>query len=82
MNNNLTTVIFSALRTSNGMKLSSCIISLIFCILFVYSHQDNARTKRTKFQNSKIPVIIDTDIGTDIDDTWAIAYLLNRPEVR
>jgi hypothetical protein len=65
------------------MNRASCILlSLILCILFVYSHQDNARTKRTKYQNSKIPVIIDTDIGTDIDDTWAIAYLLNRPEVR
>jgi hypothetical protein len=64
------------------MNRASCILSLILCILFVYSHQDNTRTKRTKYQNSKIPVIIDTDIGTDIDDTWAIAYLLNRPEVR
>jgi inosine-uridine nucleoside N-ribohydrolase len=63
------------------MNRASCILSLILCILFVYSHQDNTRTKRTKYQNSKIPVIIDTDIGTDIDDTWAIAYLLNRPEV-
>jgi len=28
-----------------------------------------------------IPVIIDTDIGTDIDDTWALAYLLNSKEI-
>jgi len=30
---------------------------------------------------NKIPVILDTDIGTDIDDTWALAMLLNCPEL-
>ncbi|MCS7202342.1 MAG: nucleoside hydrolase [Dictyoglomus sp.] len=29
----------------------------------------------------KIPVILDTDIGTDIDDTWALVMLLNSPEL-
>jgi inosine-uridine nucleoside N-ribohydrolase len=29
----------------------------------------------------KIPVILDTDIGIDIDDTWALAFLLNCPEL-
>jgi len=29
----------------------------------------------------KIPVIIDTDIGSDIDDTWALAYLLLRDDI-
>ncbi|MHA1697982.1 MAG: nucleoside hydrolase [Promethearchaeota archaeon] len=29
----------------------------------------------------KIPVILDTDIGTDIDDTWALALLLASPEL-
>ena len=28
-----------------------------------------------------IPVILDTDIGTDIDDTWALALLLCSPEL-
>lgn len=28
-----------------------------------------------------IPVILDTDIGTDIDDTWALAHLLRSPEL-
>ncbi|HVU17449.1 MAG TPA: nucleoside hydrolase [Candidatus Didemnitutus sp.] len=27
------------------------------------------------------PVILDTDIGTDIDDTWALAFLLRCPEL-
>ncbi len=28
-----------------------------------------------------VPVILDTDIGSDIDDTWALAFLLRSPEV-
>jgi len=30
---------------------------------------------------SKIPVILDTDVGGDIDDTWALALLLKSPEL-
>lgn len=30
---------------------------------------------------SKTPVILDTDIGTDIDDAWALAFLLKCPEL-
>ncbi|MBM4043175.1 MAG: hypothetical protein FJ290_32205, partial [Planctomycetes bacterium] len=29
----------------------------------------------------RIPVILDTDIGGDIDDTWALALLLKCPEL-
>jgi inosine-uridine nucleoside N-ribohydrolase len=29
-----------------------------------------------------IPVILDTDIGGDIDDSWALAMLLNSPELK
>lgn len=29
---------------------------------------------------ARIPVILDTDIGDDIDDTWALALLLKSPE--
>ena len=30
---------------------------------------------------ARIPVILDTDIGTDIDDTWALAMILRSPEL-
>ena len=30
---------------------------------------------------NKIPVILDTDIGLDIDDTWALGLLLKSPEI-
>jgi inosine-uridine nucleoside N-ribohydrolase len=29
----------------------------------------------------RIPVILDTDLGSDIDDTWALAQLLRSPEL-
>lgn len=32
-------------------------------------------------QGKKIPVVFDTDIGGDIDDTWALALLLKSPEL-
>lgn len=32
-------------------------------------------------RKAKIPVIVDTDIGGDIDDTWALAMLLNSHEL-
>ena len=32
-------------------------------------------------QRTRIPVILDTDIGDDIDDTWALAMILNCPEL-
>lgn len=30
--------------------------------------------------SSRIPVILDTDIGDDIDDTWALLFLLKSPQ--
>ncbi len=32
-------------------------------------------------QGKKIPVIFDTDIGGDIDDTWALVFLMKSPEL-
>ncbi|HSD27210.1 MAG TPA: nucleoside hydrolase, partial [Vicinamibacteria bacterium] len=29
----------------------------------------------------RIPVILDTDIGDDIDDTWALVLALKSPEI-
>ncbi|MDO9542746.1 MAG: nucleoside hydrolase [Kiritimatiellia bacterium] len=34
-----------------------------------------------KKQRKRIPVILDTDIGDDIDDTWALAMMLKSPEL-
>jgi len=37
-------------------------------------------TKKEKAMK-RMPVILDTDIGDDIDDTWALALLLKSPEL-
>jgi inosine-uridine nucleoside N-ribohydrolase len=34
-----------------------------------------------EYGGKKTPVILDTDIGDDIDDTWALAFLLKSPEL-
>lgn len=33
------------------------------------------------YTEGKIPVVFDTDIGSDIDDTWALTMLLKSPEL-
>ncbi|WP_404423334.1 nucleoside hydrolase [Nibricoccus sp. IMCC34717] len=33
------------------------------------------------FAMGRVPVVFDTDIGTDIDDTWALAQILRSPEL-
>jgi hypothetical protein len=38
-----------------------------------------ASTDRTATAAQRIPVILDTDIGDDIDDSWAPAMLLKSP---
>lgn len=41
-----------------------------------------AETPKPKAKKkAKIPVILDTDIGGDIDDTWALALVLKSPEL-
>jgi inosine-uridine nucleoside N-ribohydrolase len=50
------------------------------CVLVGFIQTPVAMAAETKTQ-SKIPVIFDTDIGDDIDDTWALAMLLNSPEL-
>jgi inosine-uridine nucleoside N-ribohydrolase len=38
-------------------------------------------TSEEKTMQKPVPVIIDTDIGGDIDDTWAVMFALSRPEL-
>ncbi|OPZ16458.1 MAG: Pyrimidine-specific ribonucleoside hydrolase RihA [candidate division BRC1 bacterium ADurb.BinA364] len=38
------------------------------------------RTFDLRRRGRKIPVILDTDIGGDIDDTWALSLMLRSPE--
>lgn len=38
-------------------------------------------TTATKISAAPLRVVLDTDIGTDFDDAWALMYLLARPDV-
>ncbi len=40
-----------------------------------------AQALKAVVSGKKIPVILDTDIGDDIDDTWALCLLLKSPEL-
>jgi len=58
--------------------------SLSFCCLsLLVSAVGAPQTVRADPADGKepIPVIYDTDLGEDIDDTWALCFLLNSPEV-
>ena len=41
----------------------------------------SAATAWAEATSARIPVVFDTDIGTDIDDTWALAQILRSPEL-
>lgn len=49
------------------------IASILFLGLFLFSHQQPIAGQKTK-------VILDTDIGDDIDDAWALAFVISYKE--
>ena len=51
------------------------LLSIILNCIFI------AAALLTRPAAAKTPVILDTDIGDDIDDTWALAMLLKSPEL-
>jgi inosine-uridine nucleoside N-ribohydrolase len=59
---------------------SEFLVALGAAALFAVALQQGA-VAGTKALKKPIPVILDTDIGDDIDDTWALAMLLKSPEV-
>ncbi len=54
-------------------RLASLGIVLTAMTATVFSHAQDTSAK------ARIPVILDTDIGDDIDDSWALAMLLKSP---
>ena len=51
----------------------------LFPITVAVSHCDLACAESGSRKG--IPVMLDTDIGTDMDDTWALAFMLRSPEL-
>ena len=62
----------------------SCLASLVVLVLTLVGRGvpavEPADDKTATATATKIPVILDTDIGGDIDDTWALGLLLKSPE--
>ena len=50
---------------------------LLLCFMFFFTGTVEAAEARP----AATPVIFDTDIGTDIDDAYALAALVHRPEL-
>src|SRR3954463_13133297 len=57
---------------SSALGMNYCLFLLAILFLF-------ASTLRAA-DPTRIPVILDTDIGDDIDDTWALVMLLKSPQ--
>jgi inosine-uridine nucleoside N-ribohydrolase len=47
---------------------------------YVSAREVAAKMPSSSSADKKVPVILDTDIGDDIDDTWALAMLLKCPQ--
>lgn len=56
------------------------IATILISVLLWIGLSSCASTGGLGGQGKKIPVILDTDLCDDIDDTWAIALLLKSPE--
>lgn len=59
------------------LQLLGCV--LLGCIILLVSTGCASSPKAAP--QTPIPVIFDTDIGDDIDDTWALGFLLRCPEL-
>ena len=76
MNSNAMMTVRLLLVLSFGFSVS------FFCEQAVLAETGSAaKTSSGKVGSGKIPVIYDSDIGDDIDDTWALCMLLKSPEI-
>lgn len=62
----------------NFLRLSVLCFLVLAGVLFSESAH---RALSAASKGRKIPVILDTDFGDDIDDTWALGLLLRSPEL-
>ena len=71
-------------KISISARLRAYVLSVrwvaILAILAVFLASSSSYANRGGSSGRKIPVIFDTDICDDIDDTWALALLLQSPE--
>ncbi len=67
---------FSRLTSLLRIIVSVVILAVFMLMLYACASNNNFSSGR----NKKIPVIFDTDICDDIDDTWALAMLIQSSE--
>lgn len=71
-------------KNSIAARLKTFVISVrwiaILAVLAVFLASSSSYANRGGSSGQKIPVIFDTDICDDIDDTWALAMLVQSPE--
>jgi len=74
-----------ALPLAARLVLAAALIALVSATgtraIAADAAQDTTARKETPVERKKTPVILDTDIGDDIDDTWALVLLLKSPEL-
>ncbi len=71
----------SGMRKSANVPLRTATAWIAFVAIFLLAFTADASGNDSALRPSKkIPVIFDTDICDDIDDTWALALLLQSPE--
>src|SRR5216684_9240803 len=61
-------------------KFTAVLISILVCAFLIPSPVCSAQSSQTSALPEK--VIIDTDIGDDVDDAFAVALALHSPEVQ
>lgn len=58
-------------------RLTPLFLLAVFALAVTASQSQEAGSKQIQ---AKIPVVLSTDVGNEIDDQWAIAYLMMSPE--
>ena len=66
--------------TRNAVR-SAALGTLLLVAYLAVDLPGGGAQEAVKPKSAGIPVILDTDIGTDIDDTWALALLLSLPDL-
>ena len=59
------------LQSLSSNRLRACVLVVLTCLLLPGA--------RASAQDTRMKVVLDTDIGTDIDDGWALGYALKSP---
>ena len=67
-------------RTFSGIRVRRVVIVLVASTLLLATSVGFAEPSSAK-PTSKVPVLFDTDIGTDVDDAFALGLLLASPEI-